>query len=250
MQWHEGIVERGSGRAEKLGFPTANIRLSDVPDAGIYAARAILGDETRDAIAYVDTRRKLLEAHLFGYEGAPLYGAHLKVALLKKMREDRLFPDDATLLHAIERDVQEVLAYFAQPETRIMIFGTFDMIHKGHESLFMQARSLAKRPYLIVSVARDVSVARIKGAPPRTGEEERRALLAAHPLVDEAILSDLDGYMPHIRAARPDIIGLGYDQFGEYVDRLEEDLRREGIQAAIVRLAAFEPETYKTAKLR
>lgn len=250
MRWHEGVVERGSGRAEKLGFPTANIRPDDVPDAGIYAARAIVGEETYDAIAYVDPRRKLLETHLFGYHGAPLYGASIKVALYKKMRDDRLFPDDAALLGAIERDVQDVLAYFAQPETRIMIFGTFDMIHKGHESLFMQARALAKRPYLIVSVARDRSVARIKGVPPRKNEEERRALLAAHPLVDEAILSDLDGYMPHIRAARPDIIGLGYDQFGEYVDRLEEDLTREGIRPQIVRLAAFEPETYKTAKLR
>ena len=37
--------------------------------------------------------------------------------------------------------------------TRIMVFGTFDMIHAGHEDLFRQARALAKEPYLIVSVA-------------------------------------------------------------------------------------------------
>lgn len=250
MQWFEGIVERGSGRAAMLGFPTANIKLDRIPDAGIYAARAIIGGKTYDSIAYIDTRRKLLEAHLFDYQGSALYGVRLTIALIKKMREDRLFTDDAALLQAIQRDVRDARAYFADPETRIMVFGTFDMIHKGHEDLFMQARALAKRPYLIVSVARDVSVARIKGAMPRTGEDERRAALAAHPLVDEAVLGDLDGYLAHIRAARPDVIGLGYDQSGEYVDRLEEDLRREGIPARIVRLAPFEPETYKTSKLR
>jgi len=250
MKVYAGIVKRGSGRAQKIGVPTANIEPVEIPEPGIYAARTILGEKRYNAITYVGERRKLLETHLFNYVGTPLYGAPINVVLLKKLREDRLFSDDAALLHAIEGDVRDALAYFALPEMRIMIFGTFDMIHKGHEHLFMQARSLAERPYLIVSVARDRSVARIKGTLPRKNEEERRAALGAHPLVDEAVLGDLDGYLPHIHAARPDVIALGYDQFGEYVDRLEEDLKREGIHASIVRLAAFEPETYKTSKLR
>src|SRR3989344_5946032 len=49
---------------------------------------------------------------------------------------------------------------------RIMIFGTFDMLHEGHLDFFRQARSLAAGPHLIVSIARDASVARVKGAPP------------------------------------------------------------------------------------
>ena len=130
-----------------------------------------------------------------------------------------------------------------------MVFGTFDMIHKGHEDLFRQARALALEPYLIVSVARDASAERVKGMRPRIGEEERRQALATHPLVDEAVLGDAEGYMPHIIATRPDVIALGYDQEGEYVERLADDLRRAGLATKVVRLHAFEPETHKTSKL-
>ena len=133
--------------------------------------------------------------------------------------------------------------------TRVMVFGTFDMIHPGHEDLFRQARALALDPHLIVSVARDASVSRIKGAPARHGESERVEALRAHELVDEVVLGDAEGYMPHIRAAAPDIIALGYDQGGEYVDNLTRDLAHAGLAVRVVRLQAFKPEAYKTSKL-
>jgi cytidyltransferase-like protein len=133
--------------------------------------------------------------------------------------------------------------------TRIMVFGTFDMLHEGHLDLFRQARALAVDPYLIVSIARDASVARIKGVKPRRREQERLALVRGCELVDEALLGDAEGYLSHIRAARPDIIALGYDQSGEYVEHLERDLTKAGIGAKVVRLRAFKPEIYKTSKL-
>jgi cytidyltransferase-like protein len=133
--------------------------------------------------------------------------------------------------------------------TKIMIFGTFDMIHAGHEDLFRQARSLAPDPYLVVSIARDVSVLRIKGVAPRHSQEERLAAVRAHELVDEAMLGDEIGYIGHIKAAAPDVIALGYDQEGEYVSNLSEDLRQAGLGAKVTRLAAYKPKTYKTSKL-
>ena len=133
--------------------------------------------------------------------------------------------------------------------TRIMVFGTFDMVHEGHEDLFRQARSLAKEPYLIVSVARDKNVQKIKGKSPRNSEIERRNVLAVHPLIDEAILGDEEGYIEHIKKAMPDIIALGYDQTGGYVDGLENDLTKAGLSVKVVRLKAHEPERLKTSKL-
>lgn len=130
-----------------------------------------------------------------------------------------------------------------------MVFGTFDMVHKGHESLFAQARALAKYPHLIVSVARDSAVQRIKGRPARKNEDARREMVGAHSFVDECVLGDEEGYMPHIIAAKPDVIALGYDQEGEYVEALAQDLAAAGLHARIVRLAAFEPDTYKTSRL-
>ena len=133
--------------------------------------------------------------------------------------------------------------------TRVMVFGTFDMLHAGHEDFFRQARALAHEPYLIVSVARDSSVERIKGMKPRHSEIERLSNAKGHKLVDEAVLGDEVGYITHICAARPDLIALGYDQTGEYVNNLEKDLTDAGIASKVVRLQAFQPETYKTSKL-
>lgn len=134
--------------------------------------------------------------------------------------------------------------------TRIMIFGTFDMIHAGHEDMFRQARALAPDPYLIVSVARDANVVRMKGESPRVSESERLSRLSDNTYIDEAVLGDENGFVDHIAAASPDIIALGYDQEGEYVDTLSASLAARGLHPRIVRLCAFQPETYKTSKLR
>lgn len=136
-----------------------------------------------------------------------------------------------------------------QHVTRVMVFGTFDMIHEGHEHFFRQARALAEHVHLIVSVARDANVFRIKGTRPRKSEQERHAYLQAHPLVDQAVFGDHVDHVPHIRACRPDIIALGYDQGGEYVDNLENVLRDAGLVARVVRLEAHQPEKYKTSKI-
>jgi len=135
-------------------------------------------------------------------------------------------------------------------KAKIMVFGTFDMIHPGHEELFRQARALTSDPYLVVSVARDKNVERIKKFRPRNDEEARRELLAAHPLVDEAVIGDEEGYIEHIKKAAPDIIALGYDQEGEYVSKLEKELQTAGLSTKVVRLKAHKPEEYKTSKLR
>ncbi len=131
-----------------------------------------------------------------------------------------------------------------------MVFGTFDMIHEGHENMFRQARALGEEPHLIVSLARDSIAARVRGYSPRNNEEMRRRALAEHSLVDEAILGDESGYMQHIVSIKPDIIALGYDQKGEYVQNLEKDLRAAGLTTRTVRMQSYKPETFKTSKLR
>ncbi len=130
-----------------------------------------------------------------------------------------------------------------------MVFGTFDMIHEGHEDFFRQARLLADEPYLIVSVARDVSAERVKGFPPRRAEGDRLATIAGHPLIDQAMLGNEIGYLKHIAEAKPEIIALGYDQGGEYVNNLERDLREANLAITVARLKSHLPELYKTSKL-
>ncbi len=132
---------------------------------------------------------------------------------------------------------------------KIMIFGTFDMVHPGHEDFFHQARALAPDPFLVVSIARDSAVLRIKGRPARLVELERLQIVGAHEAVDHAILGDEIGYMSHIKNLKPDIIALGYDQDGEYVTDLNRDLKEAGLLTQVKRLKPHKPEIYKTSIL-
>ena len=120
-------------------------------------------------------------------------------------------------------------------ETRIMAFGTFDGLHKGHLDFFKQAKNFTKNSFLIVSIARDKNVIKIKGKYPYLKERERLALVKKCKLVDEVVLAGLKNHIPHIVKMYPDIIALGYDQQA-YVKNLKKDLKEKNILVKIVRL--------------
>ncbi len=132
-----------------------------------------------------------------------------------------------------------------------MVFGTFDIIHGGHENLFKQAKNLVGKnhnSHLIVSVARDVNVKKIKGFFPRHSEKRRADRLKVHPLVNEVILGGKTEHISHIVKTNPDIIALGYDQKA-YVQGLKKELMKHGIKPDIVRLKPHKKTEYKTAKI-
>jgi len=130
-----------------------------------------------------------------------------------------------------------------------MVFGTFDILHPGHLHFFRQARQLARNPRLVVSVARDKNVRRIKGNEPLHNERQRLKSVKTCRLVDEAVLGGLKNHLPHILRAKPDIIALGYDQVN-YVKGLKTALKNRGWQGMIVRLKPFKPTIYKSSLLK
>ncbi len=133
-------------------------------------------------------------------------------------------------------------------ETRIMVFGTFDGLHKGHLNFFKQARILARKPYLIVSIARDKNVKKIKGQKPWLGERQRVQIIKKSKLVDKVVLGGVSNHIPHILKARPQIIGLGYDQ-RNYVKNLKYDLKSRGLVVKVVKLKPFKEKIYKNSLL-
>ena len=132
---------------------------------------------------------------------------------------------------------------------RIMVFGTFDILHKGHLDFFKQARNLAANPYLIVSVARDRNVKNIKGRIPVFNQAARVQTLRRVSLVDKVVLAGLNKHIPHIVKEAPRIIALGYDQKA-YVKNLKSSLKQKGLAVKIVRLKAFKPQIYKSSLSR
>ena len=107
----EGVVIGGNRLGRKLGFPTANIAISDdlAVENGVYCSKVFVEDEEYVAMTNVGVRpsvdgsKRLLETHLFGFEGL-LYGLTLRVELLEKIRDEKRFSSVEELKEQIERD--------------------------------------------------------------------------------------------------------------------------------------------------
>lgn len=132
-----------------------------------------------------------------------------------------------------------------EKEKKVMIFGTFDGLHEGHLDFFKQAKKLSGKTELIVSIARDKNVAKLKGQIPLFNEKKRMSLVKKCDLVDKVVLSGLGDHIPHIIKEAPDIIALGYDQ-KFYIKNLKKYLKDKGISIKIVRLKPYKEKIYKS----
>ena len=107
-----GRVQRGRQLGRTIGFATANVSLGRVssPLRGVYAVRvAGLGETLWPGVANlgrrptVDGERMLLEVHLFDFD-ADVYGRHLRVEFVQRIRDERRFASLDELKQQIARD--------------------------------------------------------------------------------------------------------------------------------------------------
>ncbi len=128
-----------------------------------------------------------------------------------------------------------------------MAFGTFDYFHAGHEDYLRQAKALGEQ--LIVVVARDETVKKVKGFAPGMNEKKRLRDVGACAHVDRAVLGYPEDKYYVIKKYRPQLLALGYDQFA-FTYGLEKFFIQENLDIQIVRLEAFEPQTFKSSLIR
>lgn len=111
-----GRVAHGAKLGRGLGFPTANIVLRRPPPiAGIFVVEV---DRYGHGVASVGRRPTinpvpipLLEVHLFDHD-ADLYGEHLRVRFLKKLRDEQKYDGLPALQAAIARDAVQAREFF------------------------------------------------------------------------------------------------------------------------------------------
>jgi riboflavin kinase/FMN adenylyltransferase len=117
-----GEVIKGAQRGKGLGFPTANIAYeSDIlPPKGVYAVRVILGKKSYPAVANLGIRptfdKQILKLHLEVYIfdfSKNIYGKHVQVEFLKKIRDEKKFTGPQELVVQIRKDVAQTLRYFS-----------------------------------------------------------------------------------------------------------------------------------------
>lgn len=116
-----GRVAHGEKLGRELGFPTANIHLHRhaSPIQGIFVVEVFgLDEEPLQGVASIGTRptvnetKALLEVYLLNFN-QNIYGRHIQVSFLKKLRDEEKFESLDELVEKIQQDVEQAQAYFA-----------------------------------------------------------------------------------------------------------------------------------------
>lgn len=116
-----GRVVRGDRIGRKLGFPTANVQMKHnrPPLFGIFVAQMHgLPEGTMPGAASLGVRptvtgagKPVLEIHLLDFD-REIYGAHVRIEFLERLREERKYADLKALARQIALDVDEARAWF------------------------------------------------------------------------------------------------------------------------------------------
>ncbi len=108
-----GRVVSGRGRGQRLGFPTANIRVCQerLPLDGVYAVRVKLKDGEFFGMLNIGTRPtfkdrgkgRSVEVHVIDWQG-DLYGQIIEVVLVKRLRPEKKFVSSKALKDRLRKD--------------------------------------------------------------------------------------------------------------------------------------------------
>jgi riboflavin kinase/FMN adenylyltransferase len=116
-----GTVVHGDKLGRKLGYPTANLKITDeekiIPGNGIYAVYAQTSDSTVQLKAMmsigfrptVDGKKRVVEVNIFDFD-REIYGETLKVYVKKYLREEVKFNNLDDLVKQIDQDKVDSLA--------------------------------------------------------------------------------------------------------------------------------------------
>ena len=123
-----GRVLHGDKIGRTLGFPTANIQVkhNKPPLLGVCVVEVHgLACGPRPGVASIGVRptinskgRLSLEVNIFDFQ-QEIYGEHLRIDFLHKLRDEEKYPDLETLTEAIARDVANAHEFFATRTGRL-----------------------------------------------------------------------------------------------------------------------------------
>ena len=110
-----GKVVSGRNRGGKLlGFPTANINLTDelCPKMGVYAVTVEVGETNYKGVANIgysptfEDHVFTVEVHILDFEG-DIYGSEIRVNFINRLRDEKKFKDIEELSAQIQADIQK-----------------------------------------------------------------------------------------------------------------------------------------------
>jgi riboflavin kinase/FMN adenylyltransferase len=114
-----GKVVGGEKRGQTLGFPTANLEISDelYPKTGVYAVEVVWHQKRFNGLANIGSNPTfsaqtskggepfLLEVHILGFN-ENIYGKEIEVYFKKRIRDEVRFESPSLLIEQIKKDIQ------------------------------------------------------------------------------------------------------------------------------------------------
>jgi len=116
---------------------------------------------------------------------------------------------------------------------RVLVGGVFEILHPGHVYLLKKAKEYGE---VVVVVARDETIKKLKGREPIIPERQRLEMIRSLKYVDEAILGceGMD-FKKVIECVKPDIILLGPDQ--SWIEKLLKAELKKSHNFKLIRLS-------------
>ena len=108
-----GVVIKGKGLGKTINFPTANLNIKEqyklIPSKGVYLVRVYYNNNFFEGMMNIGNRptiqgiNQTQEVHIFNFN-KNIYGEHLKVFFLKKIRDEKKFNSVEDLKNQLIRD--------------------------------------------------------------------------------------------------------------------------------------------------
>ena len=116
-----GKVVKGAGRGRTLGFPTANVELTDktklIPKTGVYAVQCRAAGQAVFGVMNIGVRptfenldEPVIEVNLFDFN-KEIYNESIEIEFLKRIREEKKFNSKEELIKQIEVDKKEAIEF-------------------------------------------------------------------------------------------------------------------------------------------
>jgi riboflavin kinase/FMN adenylyltransferase len=114
-----GTVVHGKGNGHKIGFPTANIKISDplklIPANGVYVVETNINGKNYRGAMNIGTRptfelngSRSLEVHVIGFHNN-LYEQPLQVEFIRKLRDEQNFGSIDALKEQLAKDIANAI---------------------------------------------------------------------------------------------------------------------------------------------
>ena len=120
--YYTGRVSHGKHAGSAMGFPTANLEIQEdkfVVRRGVYCSRITLGNRVLYGVTNIGRRptvedavNDVVETFIFDFD-EDIYGAQIKVELMKFLRPEQSFGNVEELMRAVEENKKQAKDFFA-----------------------------------------------------------------------------------------------------------------------------------------